>query len=413
MHYRDNLKISLLGLSTHRSRSVLTILGIVIGITAIILVMALGQSAQNLIVGQVQGLGPNNVFIIPGRQPKGISDVGGTLLNDSLKQKDVDDLNKKSNVSDAVRVVPFVFGPATVSYGGESYAATVLGGTPDIFKIYNLDVSRGDVFTSEEVLSKSAVVVLGQKVVDKIFGGSDSLGENVKIKNKNFRVVGVLGPKGQSPFVNFDEVVLMPYSSAQQYILGIRYVQRIVVEAKSLAAIPGVIKDITMVLRNNHNITDPSNDDFFIQTQADLTNTLTSITDVLTIFLSSVAAISLVVGGVGIMNIMFVSVTERTREIGLRKALGATNKNILFQFLTEAVMLTLAGGVIGILFGAGLSFVTVIALNQFAGVNFVFSFPLDGVILGLLVSISIGLVFGIFPARRASSKSPVEALRYE
>lgn len=413
MKLQDNFKMSIAGLSTHKSRSALTILGIVIGITAIILVMALGQSAQNLIIGEVQGLGPNNVFIIPGKQPKGISGVGGTLLNDSLKQKDVEDLMKKSNVPDAVRVVPFVFGPVTVSYEDQSYAATTLGGTPDIFNIYSLDITKGDFFTTEDVIGRSSVVILGQKIVDKLFGNSDPIGENVKIKNKNFRVIGVLAQKGQSPFVNFDEAVIMPYTSVQQYILGIRYVQRIVLQTGSLNDIPAVSKDVTLLLRNNHNITDPSNDDFFIQTQADLVNTLGNITNILTIFLSSVAAISLVVGGVGIMNIMFVSVTERTREIGLRKALGATNKNILVQFLTEAVMLTMTGGMIGILLGAGLSLIAVWSLNKFAGINFTFAFPVGGAVLGLAVACGIGFIFGIFPARRASLKSPVEALRYE
>ena len=405
--------MSFTGLSSHKSRSALTILGIVIGITAIILVMALGKSAADLILGEVQGLGPNNIFIIPGQQPKGISGFGGTLLNDSLKQKDLEDLMKKENVPDAVRVVPFVFGPVTISFENQSYAGMSLGGTPDIFSIYNLGVREGSFFTVEHDASRSSVVLLGQKIVDKLFGESDPIGQNVKIKNKNFRVIGILEPKGQSPFVNFDEAAIMPYTSLQQYVLGIRYIQRIVVQTKDLNDIPGVIKDVTLVLRTNHNISDPADDDFFIQTQADLVNTLGSITTALTVFLSSVAAISLVVGGVGIMNIMFVSVTERTREIGLRKALGATNKNILVQFLVEAVMLTVTGGIIGIALGTGLSFLVVLALKQFVGVNFAFAFPLSGAILGLVVSSSIGFIFGIFPARKASLKSPVEALRYE
>lgn len=413
MRLRDTFKMSFSGLSTHKSRSALTILGIVIGITAIILVMALGQSAQDLIIGEVQGLGPNNIFIIPGKQPKGISGFGGTLLNDSLKQKDVEDLMKKSNVPDAVRVVPFVFTPVKVSYQDQSYAAMALGSTPDAFDIYKLGVSQGSLLTAEDVVGKSSNIIIGQKIVDKLFGGIDPVGASVRIKNKNFRIIGVLAPKGQSPFVNFDEAILMSYTSVQQYIMGVRYVQRIIVQTNALADIPGATKDITILLRNNHNITNPSNDDFFIQTQADLVNTLGSITDVLTIFLSSVAAISLVVGGVGIMNIMFVSVTERTREIGLRKSLGATNKNILVQFLTEAIMLTMTGGIIGILFGTALSFLTVWALNSFAGINFSFAFPLTGAILGIVVSSGIGFIFGIFPARRASQKSPVEALRYE
>ncbi len=395
------------------SRSVLTILGIVIGITAIIIVMALGQSAQNLIVGQIEGLGPNNIFVIPGKQPTGPTSAGGTLLNDSIKNKDLEDLKKKSNVPDATVVVPIVFTQTSVSYESETYDAMILGGTEDVMRIYSLEVSQGNSITDEDVLEKSSNIILGQKIVDKLFGSSPVIGENVKIKDRNYRVVGVLAKKGQSPFVDFDEAVLMPYTTAQQYIMGIKYVQRVVIQAKSVDAIPGVIKDVTMLLRTNHKITDPANDDFFIQTQADLLKTISTVTDVLTIFLGSVAAISLIVGGIGIMNIMFVSVTERTREIGLRKSLGATNKNILAQFLTEAVILTVTGGVIGIILGISLTAITVVVLNEFAGINFAFSFPIVGALLGLLVSSAVGFIFGIFPARKASLKSPIEALRYE
>jgi len=413
MKFQDNLKMSYLGLTTHMSRSVLTILGIVIGITAIIIVMALGQSAQNLIVGQIEGLGPNNIFVIPGKQPTGPTSAGGTLLNDSIKNKDLEDLKKKSNVPDATVVVPIVFTQTSVSYESETYDAMILGGTEDVMRIYSLEVSQGNSITDEDVLEKSSNIILGQKIVDKLFGSSPVIGENVKIKDRNYRVVGVLAKKGQSPFVDFDEAVLMPYTTAQQYIMGIKYVQRVVIQAKSVDAIPGVIKDVTMLLRTNHKITDPANDDFFIQTQADLLKTISTVTDVLTIFLGSVAAISLIVGGIGIMNIMFVSVTERTREIGLRKSLGATNKNILAQFLTEAVILTVTGGVIGIILGISLTAITVVVLNEFAGINFAFSFPIVGALLGLLVSSAVGFIFGIFPARKASLKSPIEALRYE
>jgi putative ABC transport system permease protein len=413
MKIRDALLIALRGLTAHKSRSLLTILGIVIGVASITLVMSLGQSAQNLIVGEIKTLKPENVFVLPGRQPTGISSMAGTLLSDSLKQKDFEDLQKKSNVPDAVNVVPLVFSPVSVTYESEVYNATLLGSTDGILDMFSLEIADGTFFSTDDILQKAGVAVIGQKVANSLFGPSSAIGQKIKIKDKSLHVIGILKSKGQTPFVDFDEVVLTPYSTAQQYILGIRYFHRLTVEASSVEAIPGMVKDITFLLRNNHNITDPAKDDFNVKTQTDLVGTLSTVTNVFTLFLSLVAAISLIVGGIGIMNIMLVSVTERTKEIGLRKALGATNKNILYQFLTEAIFLTVSGGIIGILTGTTFGLLTTYVINTFYGINFTFEFPFFGAALGVIISSLIGFVFGIFPARQASLKSPIEALRYE
>lgn len=400
-------------LLTHKSRSVLTILGIVIGIASITLVMAIGQSAQSLIVGEVQSLGPENIFILPGRQPTGPSSIAGTLLNDSLKQKDFEDLQNKNNVPDAVGVVPYVFSPEVVSYDSQVYDSTLLGSTEGVLKIFNLEVNQGNFFTNDDVLQKSQVAVIGETVAQKLFGLSSPINQQIKIKDHLYRVIGILTSKGQTPFVNFDEAIIMPYSTVQQYVMGIRYFQRITIEASSVDTIPNVIHDVQTVLRTNHNITDPSKDDFNIQTQADVMNTLGTITTILTVLLTSIAAISLLVGGIGIMNIMFVSVTERTKEIGLRKALGATNNDILVQFLAEAIILTILGGVLGVLIGTAFSLLATFVVNRFFALGFNFSFPYGGAFLGVAVSSAIGFIFGLFPARQAARKSPIEALRYE
>lgn len=401
-----------MGLKTHKSRSVLTILGIVIGITAIIVVMSLGQGAQNLILSQIQSIGPKVISIVPGRQPTGPTDIF-SIFADSLKQKDLEALQNKSNVPHAQEIMPVVFGSESLIYGNETYRATIFGVNGLFADLYDMYPSEGRIFSDDEVKSYADVVIIGSKVKNELFGESEAINEKIKIKNKNFKVIGILPQKGQFSFLNFDEAAIIPYTTAQQYIFGIKYFHRIAVEADSEKNVNQTVEDIKMTLRNSHNITDPSKDDFFIETQAEAMQTVSSITDILTFFLAAVAAISLLVGGVGIMNIMLVSVTERTREIGLRKAVGATEKNILTQFLLEAITLTIIGGIIGIILGASFSFGTSLILSRFLGLNWGFGFPIQAALLGLGVSALVGLVFGIYPARQASKKSPIEALRYE
>lgn len=412
MLLKYSLKTAINGLRTHKSRSALTILGIVIGITSIILIMSLGQGAKGLILGEIKGLGAKNVIVLPGQQPGGPSDLA-SLFADSLKERELNSLKNKNNVPNAVNATPIIFGSETIVYQNEVYKASTFGSGEAMATLFDLDVESGNFLTDDDVRSKSAVVVLGYKVKDKLFGAEEAVGKKVRIKNNSFRVVGVLPEKGQSSFVNFDEAAVIPYTTMQQYIVGTKYFNRIVVEADSEENIDVVARDIRKTLRDMHNITDPDKDDFFVSTPAEVADRLGTVLNTLTIFLAAVAAISLVVGGIGIMNIMLVSVTERTKEIGLRKALGATGKNILTQFLLEAVILTATGGLVGIILGTLFSYLASIAIVQFAGLDWQFSFPIGAAVLGLLVSSLVGLVFGLYPARQAAKKSPMEALRYE
>lgn len=412
MTIRQLVKTSFFGLNSHKSRSLLTILGIVIGVAAIILVMSLGEGAKGLIVGQIQSIGSKVIAIIPGRQPSGPTDFLATFT-DSLKPRDLTALQDKNNVPHASQVMPVVFGSESASYGNETYRPTILGVSDFYTQIYNIYPNEGRSFTNEEARGYADVVVIGSKVKDQLFGTQDAIGEKIRIQGKNFRVIGVIGKTGQLSFLNFDEAVFMPYTTAQQYILGIKYFNRMVVEADSDATVAQTADDVKATLRSMHNITDPTKDDFFIQTQAEAVQTVSTILNVFTLFLGSVAAISLLVGGIGIMNIMLVSVTERTREIGLRKAIGATNKNILSQFLLEAIMLTAAGGAIGVALGGSVSFLIAFVVTHTAGLNWQFSLPLTAIFLGISISTGIGLIFGIYPARQAARKSPIEALRYE
>jgi putative ABC transport system permease protein len=410
MKLKYSIQTAVTGLLTHKSRSALTIIGIVIGITSIILVMSLGQGAQNLILSQVNGLGATTITVIPGKISFSPSAAAQTL-NDSLKEKDLTALELKANVPDAKYIMPMVIGAGAAVNGNLVYQVAVFGSGEQIPEIFDINPNQGYFFTNDDVISQSLVVVIGYNVQKNLFDGNNAIGQKIRIKNNTFKVIGVLPEKGSSS--EFDDAVFMPYTTAQQYITGTKYFNRIVVEADSQANLASTVDDIKITLRNSHNITDPANDDFSIETTADVAATLGTITTALTAFLAAVAAISLIVGGIGIMNIMLVSVTERTKEIGLRKAIGATNHDILVQFLLEAVMLTGTGGIIGVILGGSLSYLISIILTKVLALNWQFVFPYEAALLGILVASLVGLVFGIYPANQAAKKSPMEALRYE
>ncbi|MFA6294839.1 MAG: ABC transporter permease [Candidatus Paceibacterota bacterium] len=413
MTWKHSIKTALTGLTTNRSRSFLTILGIVIGITAIMMVVSIGAGAQELILGQVQGLGTNTIIVTPGREPTGPSD-SAQMFSDSLKDKDIRELMKLTNVPDLKVLMPLVAGADSASYKSEVYQVSIFGGTELLADIFDAKIAEGDFFALDDVSSRADVAVIGAKVVEHLFiDGENPIGQKIKLKNRNLKIVGVLEKGGGGSLFNFDEAVVVPYTTANNYMLGIKYYHHFIIQAKTDNQVQSTAEDVRRTLRESHGITDSSKDDFYVQTQEDLANRLGTITSALTWFLVAVASIALFVGGVGIMNIMLVAVTERTREIGLRKALGATDRDILTQFLLEAVMLTAIGGIIGIILGASLALIAAIVLSKGLGVNWTFVFPWDGAILGLSVSALIGLIFGGYPARQASKKSPIEALRYE
>ncbi len=396
----------------HKSRSALTILGIVIGISSIILMMAIGEGAQNLILNQIRGLGSRTISIEPGREPQGPADIT-SFMTDSLKEKDLEALKNPANVPGLADIAPIVFQNAVVAYGTETVRTNILGTSDAIAKIYEIYPAEGNFFADEDIKQRSSVTIIGSETKKTLFGSSNALGENIKIKDKTFRIIGIIAPKGQIGFLNVDELVVVPYSTAQKYLFGINYFNAMSAQTKEEKDISRTVKDIELTLRENHNITDSSKDDFHVMTPQDAADRIGMVTGILTALLVSIAAISLIVGGVGIMNIMLVSVTERTREIGLRKALGATSKDILTQFLIEAVILTSLGGLLGIFLGASLAYLASLLLSRFVSSDWIFTFPVPAAIIGLVVSSIIGLVFGLYPARQAARKSPIEALRYE
>ncbi|MFA5954748.1 MAG: ABC transporter permease [Patescibacteria group bacterium] len=413
--FKNTIRTALRGIGANKSRSGLTILGIVIGITSIMVIASVGQSSERLILSQLSGTGAELVVVRPGREPTGPSDITETLFADSLKQRDVDALSKKSNVPYLVDIAPAVIVPGSIAYQGETYrGAQVIGWSAAFLsKMFDVYPSEGAIFDDADIRGKASVVVIGDKVKRELFGPGDAVGKNVVIKGKTFRIVGVYPPRGQVSFFNIDDLAIIPYTTARSYLLGIDYYNEILVRVDEASNVQRTVRDVEATLRETHNITDQTKDDFFVVTPEGLISQVGNIISILTIFLSAVVAISLVVAGIGVMNIMLVSVTERTREIGLRKAVGATERDILTQFILEAMILTGTGGVIGISLGLSISLLASVVITRVAGLNWPFSIPIMATALGLLVSGLVGLVFGLYPARQAARKNPIEALRYE
>lgn len=414
MKLRDSIQTASRGLGHAKLRSLLTMLGIVIGIASVILLMSIGSSAQSLILDQVKGIGSNLIFVVPGATKGGRfaspASVQGIVIK-TLVEADMNALERESSV---VKVTAEVRGQARAVYENNDASVTYDGTTADFFPMRNFSTANGLAFTSDDVASFNHVAVLGEAIAQTLFGDVNPVGKLFRLRDVQFRIVGILEKKGLGPFgIDQDNLVLIPITVAQKQLLGIDYYNAITVQASDAYNIEFTKSRITDVLRQSHHITNPDKDDFTIRTQEDALSLLGNITSILKIFLTAIASISLIVGGIGIMNIMFVSVVERTREIGLRKAVGATNSDILQQFLWEAVILTFVGGLVGIFVGSLFTVLTYFAVTRFAGIDWVFSLPLSAVLLAVAVSTVIGVVFGIYPAYRASRLNPTEALRYE
>ncbi len=399
-------------LSGNKLRSGLTVLGIVIGVAAVIAMLAVGNGAQASITGSISGIGTNLLFVFRGARGANSTEIRNPK---PLTLSDANAIADPFAAPSVQAVAPALQSNLEVVYGKERTTTDVTGATPIFFTVRNLTLAEGDSLTEEQVLSRASVAVLGPDTADKLFGHHDGVvGETIRIVGQPFRVIGVLVAKGGGAFGSQDDQIVIPLSTAQTRLIRRstpNQIDIIFAQAISADAVISASDQITQILQQRHR-TPIGENDFTVFSQQDFLSTASTITGVLTIFLGGIAGISLLVGGIGIMNIMLVSVTERTREIGLRKALGARRRDILIQFLTESSMLSLIGGIIGILFGWLISF----AVGQIAaarGTAFTPIVGLNAIALATIFSAAVGLFFGIYPANRAAGLEPVEALRYE
>jgi putative ABC transport system permease protein len=395
-------------LSTNKLRSGLTIIGIVIGVAAVIAIVSIGRGAENSITGSIQGIGTNLLFVFRGgtdnvRNPQPVTLGDAAAIADPFQAPHV------------VGVVPELTGNVEVSAGGESRNVQIEGVTPEYTTVRNQKVSEGEFINQEHILGRASVVLLGTEVANNLFGRKSGLvGETVRVEGQPFRVIGVLESKGGSGFGSEDNRIMVPLTTAQTRLLRRTTRDRVdmlVVQASGADAVTQATDEISQILRARHR-TKIGADDFTILSQQDFLTTIQTITGVFTIFLGGIAAISLLVGGIGIMNIMLVSVTERTREIGLRKALGARRIDIMVQFLTESALLSMFGGLIGIGLGAAIA-IAVGKIAEARGTQITPAISIDTILLATLFSTAVGLFFGLYPANRAAGLEPVEALRYE
>jgi putative ABC transport system permease protein len=405
-----NIKEALESLSANKMRSLLTILGIVIGVASVIALLSVGEGAGASITGEIESIGTNVIYILRGNSNEDVKNPK------DLTMRDAQALANSTRATKVAYVAPVFTGNTDISYMDNSRAISVLGSTPDYQFVQNITMAEGDFVTEAQVEGRSAVVVLGPDIASYLLGRSSGVvGLTVRIGGYPYRIVGVTEAKGGSAFNNPDNNVYIPISTAQARLPrggAPDRVQYILVSMTSAEDADQAIRQISDVLRLTHRIPPRSPNDFTLLNQQDFLAVAATITNVLTVFLGGIGAISLLVGGIGIMNIMLVSVTERTREIGLRKALGARKMDILLQFLTESVLLSLIGGLIGI----GLGWLIALGVSQYAmqsGTPLEITVTMNSVLLATLFSAAVGIFFGYYPANRAASLAPVEALRYE
>ncbi len=377
--------------------------------------MAAGRGLDRMVMGQLEVFSPETISLetkVPSVKKTSTENAFGQstgITITTLQDKDLDTVNKHPNIAAAYG---HVMGQAVAKYGGFNRTVILAGQSHNLREVEKLDLTAGRIFSKEEEGALAQVAVLGATAKEKLFGEDEAVGKTVYIQGKPFRVVGVAAKRGAAFFVDMDNLIILPTKTMQKRILGIDYFRAIVAKVKNRAEVKTTVTELEMALRENHDITDPNKDDFAISTMEEAAQMLSTVVKGLTFLLVALVCVSLLVGGVGIMNIMYVTVTERTFEIGLRKSIGATSRDILWQFLAEAVLLTLGGGVVGIILGAILA-LAIYLIAVYYNFVWIYSIPISSIILALGFSAAVGLFFGLYPAKKAAALNPIDALRRE
>lgn len=405
MNIKNLITIAFRALSNNKMRGFLTMLGIIIGVSSVIIMLAIGEGSKNSITGEISNMGSNMIIVQPNYNREGVSKGSSSI--ESMKVKDYEDI-----VADCKYISgasPYVTASGQLIFASNNHPIRVEGVNQDYLDIRKYTIQDGSNFTESEIKSSSKVCIIGKTVVDKLFtNGEDPIGKIIRYNNIPFKIIGVLKSKGSSTFgQDQDDVMVAPYTTVQKRIAAINFVQAIFTSSISEEYSDRAMKEIEEVMTRNHKIAEGKEADFTIESQKQILEQINTITTFITILLGSIAGISLLVGGIGIMNIMYVSVTERTKEIGLRMSVGARGRDVLSQFLVEAIILSVTGGLIGILFGSGVSFIIRLASGWAVTVS---SFS---VILSFLVCTFTGVFFGWYPAKKAANLDPIEAIRYE
>ncbi|WP_346352882.1 ABC transporter permease [Azotosporobacter soli] len=404
--FRESILIAWEGLKSNKLRSLLTMLGIIVGVAAVVAMVSIGLGVQKKVQSSIASLGSNLLIVMPGAN----SPSGGVRLaagsNITLTNQDAKAITRE--ISGVEAVAPTVSQQCRLVYGNQNWKTSVQGATPEFFALRNYSLAVGASFSSSDETMRNRVAVIGQTVAENLFGNASPVGQMIRVDNAPFRVIGVLAAKGQSSMgQDQDDLVVIPLTTGQERLMGINYVHSISIQVTESGEIERVQEEIAQLIRTRHHIAANAENDFTVRNMTALMATMQENTATITLFLAAVAAIALLVGGIGVMNIMLVSVTERTREIGIRKALGASYGNILLQFLAEAIVISVSGGIIGILCGSAASYI----VSAVAGWTTVLSY--HAIISAFSLTIGIGLFFGIYPARKAALLDPIDALRYE